>query len=80
MVLIISDLKKAQIYKKPYRNSPNQEIEILMGFDYQPLFRPKKDENFLFKIEDKKYIHVGDKIYTFGTNEENIEYFYRMWF
>ena len=43
MVLIITDLKKAQIYKIPYRNSPHQEIEILMSFDYLHLFRPKKD-------------------------------------
>ena len=41
-----------------------------MSFDYLHLFRPNEqnedyhirepnDENFLFKIEDKKYIHVG---------------------
>ena len=29
MVLIFTDIKKAQIYKIPYRNSPHQEIEIL---------------------------------------------------
>ena len=32
-VLIFSD-KKAQIYKTPFRKSPHQEFEILMGFDY----------------------------------------------
>ena len=73
MVLIFTDLKKAQIYKIPYRNCPYHEIEILMSFDYLHLFRPNKhtedyhirkpnDKNFLFKIEDKKYIHVGKKI------------------
>ena len=29
MVLIFTDLKKAQIYKMPYRISPHQEIEII---------------------------------------------------
>ena len=73
MVLIFTDLKKTQIYKIPYRNSPHQEIEILMSFDYLHLFRPNEHsedyhirkpnvESFLFKIEDKKYIHVGKKI------------------
>ena len=31
LVLIFSDLKKAQIYKIPYRNSHHQEIEILQN-------------------------------------------------
>ena len=34
MVLIFTDLKKAHIYKIPYRKSPPQEIEILMSFEY----------------------------------------------
>ena len=72
MVLIFADSKKAQIYKMPYRDSPHHEIEILMSFDYLPLFRSNEhtedyhirkpnNENFLFKIEDKKYVHVGKK-------------------
>ena len=72
MVLIFLDLKKAQIYKIPYGNSPYQENEILMSFDYLHLFRPNEhspdyyirkpnDEKFSFKNEDKKYIHVGEK-------------------
>ena len=86
MVLIFTDLKKAQIYKTPYRNSPHQEIEILMSFDYLHLFRLNEhsedyhfrkpnDENFLFKIEDKKYIHVGEKLYSFETNDEIVKYY-----
>ena len=85
LVLIFGDLKKAQIYKMPYRDSPHQEIEILMSFDYLHLFRPNEhtedyhirkpnDENFLFKIEDKKYIHVGDKLFSFETNDEIVKY------
>ena len=40
MVLIFSDLKKAQIYKIPYRNSRHQEIEIVMSLDYLHVFGP----------------------------------------
>ena len=85
MVLIFTDLNKTQVYKIPYRNSPHQEIEILMSFDYLHLFRPNEhtedyhvrkpnDENFLFKIEDKKYIYVGEKLVTFETDDEIEKY------
>ena len=78
LVSIFTDLKKAQIYKIPYRNSPHQEIEIFMSFDYLHVFGPdenNKDGNFLFEIEDKKYIHVGEKLFSFETNDEIVEYF-----
>ena len=78
MVLIFSDLKKAQIYKIPYRNSPHQEIEIVMSFDYLHLFGPdenNKDGNFLFEIENRKYIHVGEMLFSFETNDEIVDYF-----
>ena len=69
----------------PYRDSPHHEIEILMGFDYLHLFRPNKhtddyyirkpnNENFLFKCEDKKYIHVGEKFFSFEINDEIEKY------
>ena len=85
MVLIFTDLKKAQICKIPYRNSQHQEIEILMSFDYLHLFRPNEhsedyyirkpnDEIFLFKIEDKKCIHIGEKVFSFETNDEIVKY------
>ena len=85
VVLIFTDLKKAQIYKIPYRDSPHREIEILMSFDYLHLFRPiehgvdydirkPNDENFLFKIEDKKYYHVGEKLFSFETNDATVKY------
>ena len=73
MVLIFADLKKAQIYKMPYGNSPHQEIEIVVSFDYLHVFGPdedKKDLNFLFEIEDKKYVHVGENLFSFETNDE----------
>ena len=80
MVLIFTDLKKAQIYKMPYRNSHQQGIEIVTKFDYQHLFKPfgvdkkhtleKKLMKTLFKIEDKKYIYVGEKIFTFKTIDD----------
>ena len=86
MVLIFTDLKKAQIHKMPYRNSHYQEIEIVTKFDYQHLFKPsglderthairETNENFLFKIEDKKYIYVGEKKFTFKTIDDIHEYF-----
>ena len=85
MVLIFTDFKKAQIYKIPYRNSPHQKIEILMSFDYLHFVRPNEhsedyrvrkphNENCLFEIEDKKFIHVGEKLFSFETNEEIVEY------
>ena len=78
LVLIFSDLKKAQIYKIPYRDSPHREIEILMSFDYLHVYGP--DENnkagiFLFEIDDKKYIHVGENVFSFETNDEIEKYF-----
>ena len=78
MVLIFTDLKKAQIYKIPYRNSHHQEIEVVTKFDYQHLLKPigsKTYDNFLFKIEDKKYIYIGEKIFTFKTYVDFEEYF-----
>ena len=85
IVLIFTDLKKAQIYKIPYKNSPHQEIEILISFDYLRLLRANEhtedyhirkpnDENFLFKIEDKKSTHVGQNLFSFETNDEIVKY------
>ena len=78
MVLIFTDFRKAQIYKMLYRDSPHQEIEIVMSFDYLHVFGPNennKDGNFLFEIENKKYIHVGEKLFSFETNDEIVEFF-----
>ena len=85
MVLLFTDLNKAQIYKMPYRDSPHNEIEILMSFDYLNVFssnehtedyyiRKPNNENFLFKIEDKKYIHVGEKLFSFETDDEIVKH------
>ena len=41
-VLIFSDLNKAQVYKMPYRDSPQHEIEIVMSFNYLNLLRPNE--------------------------------------
>ena len=78
MVLIFTDLKKAQIYKMPYRNSLHQEIEKVMSFDYLHVFGPdenNKDGIFLFEIENKKYVYVGHKLFSFETNDEIVDYF-----
>ena len=79
LVLIFSDLKKAQIYKMLYRDSPHREIEILMSFDYLQVFGLDEDENnkeanFLFEISDKKYIYVGENLISFETNDKIVEY------
>ena len=74
MVLNFTDFEKAQIYKIPYRNSPHQEVEILLSFDYLHLFRPNehsedyhirkpKDENFLLKLKIKN-IFMWEKNYS----------------
>ena len=81
IVLIFTDLKKAQIYKMPYRNSPHQEIEKVMSFDYLHVFGPdenNKDGNFLFEIENKKYVYVGDKLFSFESNDEIVDYFLKL--
>ena len=78
IVLIFTVLKKTQIYKMPCRNSSHREIDVVMSFDYLHKFGPdedNKDGNFLFEIEDKKYIHVGEKLFRFETNDEIEKYF-----
>ena len=78
MFYFFTDLKKAQIYKTLYRNNPHQEIEKVMSFDYLHVFGPdenNKDGNFLFEIGDKKYIHVGENLFSFETNDEIVDYF-----
>ena len=82
MVLIFSDLNKAQIYKMPCRVSPHQETEILMSFHYLNVFKPNEhtedqqqsDENFLFEIGDRKYVYVGEEVITFETNDKIVRY------
>ena len=73
LVLIFSDLKKAQIYKMPNRVSPHREIEIIMSFDYLHVFgldENNKDGTFLFEIGDKNYILVGQKLFSLETNDK----------
>ena len=52
MILIFTDLKKAQIYRMPYRNSPHQEIEKVMSFGYLRVFG--LDERIKMKISYSK--------------------------
>ena len=81
MVLVFGDLNGAQVYKMPYRNSLNDEIEVDLSSDYLKLIKPiehmkdyhirePNDENFLFEIDDKNYIYVGDKVVSFETNDK----------
>ena len=84
MVLILSDLNKAQIYELPYRDSPHREIEIIMSFNYMNLFKPKEhtkdyhirkpnNENFLFQKENKIYLYVGEILVGPETKDELIK-------
>ena len=86
MVLIFSDLNKAQIYKIPYRDSPHHGSEILISFFYMGLFKPNEhtednyirkpnDNNFLFEIEDKKYIYVGEKLVRFEIKDKIVKHY-----
>ena len=34
----------------------------------------RKRNSFLLKIEDKNYIHVGEKKFSFETNDETVKY------
>ena len=73
MVLIFSDLNKAQSYKMPCRVGSRDELDMVMSFSYLNVFNPNEhtedyhvrkptDENFLFEIEDKK-IFMWEKKY-----------------
>ena len=85
LVLIFVDRKKAQIYTFPNRVDEHDVIKLIIDFQYKRLFRPNKHleryyitkpihENFLFKIGDKKYLHVGESVFTFTTNSNIIKY------
>ena len=80
LVLIFTDLNETHIYKLLYRNSPNQEIEKVMSFDYLNVFKRNEHtedyhirktdyENFLFEIGDKNHIYVEEKVISFKTND-----------
>ena len=73
------------IYKTPHKDSPHQEIELLMSFILLKFFKPNEhtedylkrkpiEETFLFEIGDKNYIYVGEKVTTFETNDVLIKF------
>ena len=85
LVLIFVDKKRAQIYTFPSRIDEHDIIKLIIDFQYKRLFRPNKHleryhirtpkhEYFLFKIGDKKYLHVGESIFTFTTNNNINKY------
>ena len=85
MVLIFSDLNKAQTYKMPYRDSPHREIEIVMSFEYLNMFKPNENKedyyirkpnnaNLLFEVGTNNFIYVGEKVMVFKTNDIIVEY------
>ena len=69
----------------PYRSSQNHEIERVMSFSCLNVFklnehtedfhlRKPNHEKFLFEIEVEKYINVGEKVFTFDTNDKKVKY------
>ena len=85
LVLEIVDKKKAQIYTFPDRVDEHDIIKLIIDFQYKRLYRPNKHleryhigtpnhENFLFKIGDKKYLYVGESVFTFTTNSNITKY------
>ena len=85
LVLIFVDRKKAQIYTFPNRVDEHDISKLIIDFQNKRLFRPNKHleryyvtkpihENFLFKIGDKKYLHVGESVFTFTTSSNIIKY------
>ena len=49
-----------------------------MSFDYLHVFGPdknNKDGDFLFEIGHNIYIHVGENLFSFETNDEIKDYF-----
>ena len=85
LLLIISDLKKAQIYKVPYRDSPHDEIEILLSSNYLNLLKanehkqdyhtrkPTMKYSYL-KLKIKKYNYVGEDLVIFEKNDKIVSF------
>ena len=84
-VLIFTGLNKAQIYKMPYRDSPHHEIKSIMIFIYFNLLKPNEhtedfynrrpnDKNFLFEVEDKIYVYMGETLFSFETTDKAVKY------
>ena len=90
LVLIFVKRKKAQIYSFPNRVDKYDTIRLIIEFDYKRLFRPNKhleryhvtepkDESFLFKINGKQYLHVGESIFTLKSKGNIIKYGLEYW-
>ena len=85
MVLVFTDVIKAQVFKKPYTDSPHHETKIPMSFNYLILFKPiehrenysnrgPNDKMFLFENEGRKYVYVGENFFSFETTDKIVEY------
>ena len=91
LVLIFVDKRKAQIYTFANRVDEHDVIKLIIDFQYKRLFRPNKHleryhigtpkhENFLFKIGDRKSLHVGESIFTFTSDTNIVKYGFRYGF
>ena len=75
----------------PCKDCPHHEVEIVVSFKHFNVFKPiehregyhirkRNDENFLFEIEDKKLIYVGEKVITNETIDEILNFFSELGF
>ena len=85
LLLVFTNKKRAQIYSYPNIENNNNQIKLLIEFNYQKLYKlnnykfnkpnmlPQRDR-FLFRISDKTYIHVGKNIFTFESDSVITKY------
>ena len=79
-VLVFSDFNKTQVFKMLFRDCLLNGFELPLSSSYLNVFEMNKhtqdyhirepiNGNFLFEIEDKKYVFVGNEVITFETND-----------
>ena len=57
----------------PYRDSPHHENEKVMSLKTLNISKSNEDKNFLFEIEDKKRIYVGENLVSIVTGDRIVE-------
>ena len=71
LVFIFNDLIKAQIYKKPCRDSPYHEIEIVMSFIHLNMFKPNEHkEKYVIRNPTVKYCYSKLEIKNIFLSEK----------
>ena len=86
MVLIFSDLNKTRTYKSQVKLVHTMKLKYLLVLIIWMFFsktnthkiitlKKTDDEKFLFEIEDKTYIYVGEKLISFEKNDTRLIFF-----